>query len=165
MTVKTPQKGSGEHKTLIWSANNHSFMQSVAEKTVILTPLAIERVKEFMAKDKTKNANGLRIFVMAGGCSGYQYGMVLEKEAKSDDITWADNGISLYVDKQSAGLIKGAKIDFVETVQGSGFKIENPNAVSSCGCGNSFETEGSGHGHSHGEAEAEGDACGCGCSQ
>ncbi len=136
-------------------------MQSVAEKTVTLTPLAIERVKEFMAKDKSMKANGLRVFVMQGGCSGYQYGMVLEKDAKSDDITWAESGITLYVDKQSAKLIQGANIDFVETVQGSGFKIENPNAVSSCGCGNSFETEGSAHSHADGEAEA--DSCGCGC--
>ena len=136
-------------------------MQSVAQKTVTITPLAIQRVKDFMAKDKSMKANGLRIFVMSGGCSGYQYGMVLEKEAKSDDVTWAESGVTLYVDKQSARLIEGAKIDFVETVQGSGFKIDNPNAVSSCGCGNSFETEGSEHGHSHGEAEADG--CGCGC--
>ncbi len=112
-----------------------------------------------MAKDK-EHANGLRIFVAPGGCSGYQYGMVLESDAKSDDISWSEGGINVYMDAQSAKLMEGAEIDFVETVQGSGFKINNPNAVSSCGCGNSFHTaEG---GHSHGEEEEEGCACGCG---
>jgi iron-sulfur cluster assembly accessory protein len=134
-------------------------MQRTTEKIVSLSPLAIDRVKAFIAKDKKMNANGLRIFVMPGGCSGYQYGMVLENEAKSDDISWSESGINVYVDSQSARLLQGSNIDFVETVQGSGFKIDNPNAISSCGCGNSFQTE-AGHGHSHDEAE---ESCGCGC--
>ena len=136
-------------------------MQTSTERVVTITPLAIQRVKDFIAKDKSMKADGLRVFVMAGGCSGYQYGMVLEDEAKSDDISWSESGIKVYVDKQSANLIQGSQIDFVETVQGSGFKIDNPNAVSSCGCGNSFETEESGA-HSHGEAEADSGGCGCG---
>jgi iron-sulfur cluster assembly protein len=126
------------------------------EKIVTLSPLAVERVKQFMAKDASAKASGLRVFVMPGGCSGYQYGMVLENETKSDDVVWSENGINVYIDAQSARLLQGAQIDFVETVQGSGFKISNPNAVSSCGCGNSFRTEA--------ESEAEGaDSCGCGC--
>ncbi len=138
-------------------------MQRTTEKVVTLSPLAIERVKYFIAKDTKIKADGLRVFVMPGGCSGYQYGMVLENEAKGDDITWTESGIKVYVDNQSARLLQGSSIDFVETVQGSGFKIDNPNAVSSCGCGNSFQTEGSGHSHGHGEGdEAEGCACGCG---
>jgi iron-sulfur cluster assembly protein len=150
---------------------NSWFMQSTTERVVSLSPLAIERVKEFMVKDEKTKADGLRVFVMPGGCSGFQYGMVLEREAKSDDITWSEDGIKVYVDVQSAKLLQGAQIDFVETVQGSGFKIDNPNAVSSCGCGNSFDTAEGGHGHSHehshGEAEAEagcdcGGACDCG---
>ena len=136
-------------------------MQST-EKIVTITPLAIERVKEFMAKDK-ENTNGLRIFVQPGGCSGYQYGMVLEKTARSDDLSWTENGINVYIDQQSAKLVEGADIDFIETVQGSGFKIDNPNAVSSCGCGNSFETEGQGHSHDQADGCGCGDgACGCG---
>jgi iron-sulfur cluster assembly accessory protein len=136
-------------------------MESSTQKIVTLSPLAVERVKEFMAKDKNE-ANGLRIFVAPGGCSGYQYGMVLEKNAKSDDISWAEGGINVYMDSQSARLMEGAEIDFVETVQGSGFKISNPNAVSSCGCGNSFNTAESGHSHGHGAEEEEG-GCACGC--
>jgi iron-sulfur cluster assembly protein len=129
-----------------------------SEKLVTITPLAVQRVKDFISRDKN-DANGLRIFVMPGGCSGYQYGMVLERNAKRDDISWTENGINVYVDTESAKLLEGASIDFVDTVQGSGFKIDNPNAVSSCGCGNSFQTEG----HSHdGEMEEEGCACGCG---
>jgi iron-sulfur cluster assembly protein len=134
-------------------------MQTSTQKIVTLSPLAIDRVKEFMAKDK-EHADGLRIFVAQGGCSGYQYGMVLEREAKGDDISWSDGGIKVYMDTQSARLMEGAEIDFVETVQGSGFKISNPNAVSSCGCGNSFNTAESAH--SHGEEEGE-ESCGCGC--
>ena len=134
-------------------------MQSSTQKIVTLSPLAIERVKEFMAKDKNQ-ANGLRIFVAPGGCSGYQYGMVLDN-AKGDDISWSDGGINVYMDTQSARLMEGAEIDFVETIQGSGFKISNPNAVSSCGCGNSFNTAEGGHSHGR-EDEEEGCACGCG---
>jgi iron-sulfur cluster assembly accessory protein len=136
-------------------------MQTSSEKIVSLSPLAIDRVKEFMAKDED-HANGLRIFVMPGGCSGYQYGMVLESKAKSDDISWSESGINVYIDSQSARLMQGASIDFVETIQGSGFKIDNPNAASSCGCGNSFTTEEGEHSHSHSEGEDEGCACGCG---
>jgi iron-sulfur cluster assembly accessory protein len=135
-------------------------MQRSTEKVVTLSPLAIERVKSFIAKDTKIKADGLRVFVMPGGCSGYQYGMVLENEGKGDDVTWSENGIKVYIDSQSAKLLQGSSIDFVETVQGSGFKIDNPNAVSSCGCGNSFQTEGSAH--SHGEAE-QGSGCACGC--
>src|SRR5579871_5131587 len=124
------------HKLLILLLTDSVIMQRSTEKIVSLTPLAIERVKTFIAKETKYNANGLRIFVMPGGCSGYQYGMVLEKEAKSDDLSWSEGGINVYVDAQSAKLLQGASIDFVETVQGSGFKIDNPNAVSSCGCGN-----------------------------
>jgi iron-sulfur cluster assembly protein len=129
------------------------------EKVVTLSPLAIERVKQFISRDESNKASGLRVFVMPGGCSGYQYGMVLESEAKPDDITWFENGINVYVDSQSARLLDGSEIDFVETVQGSGFKINNPNAVSSCGCGNSFQTEAEAHSEPD---EAGGCACGCG---
>ncbi len=145
-------------------------MQKSQEKILTLTPLAVERVRQFIAKDKSK-ANGLRVFVMPGGCSGYQYGMVLEKEAKEDDITFEESGLNIYIDNESARLLAGSSIDFVETIQGSGFKINNPNAVSSCGCGNSFSTaEGGSHSHSHSEefenSESEADdecSCGCGC--
>ncbi len=136
-------------------------MLKSTEKIVTLSPLAIERVKQFMAKEDSGDAKGLRVFVMPGGCSGYQYGMVLDKEAKSDDITWAEDGVQIFIDTQSARLLEGSQIDFVETIQGSGFKINNPNAVSSCGCGNSFRTEEEGHAHSEAD-EAEGCACGCG---
>ena len=138
-----------------------TYDMQTTEKIVTITPLAIERVKEFMAKDKEK-ANGLRIFVQQGGCSGFQYGMVLEKNAKSDDLSWTENGINVYIDQQSAKLVEGAHIDFVDTVQGSGFKIDNPNAVSSCGCGNSFETEGHEHADEAGGCGCGGGSCGCG---
>lgn len=148
------------HKTIISEVRNQLTMQTT-ERILTMTPLAIERVKEFMAKDDSQ-ANGLRIFVMQGGCSGYQYGMVLEKNAKSDDLSWSENGINVYVDNQSAKLLQGANIDFVDTVQGSGFKIDNPNAVASCGCGNSFDTEESAHAHDEADGCGCGGSCGCG---
>src|SRR5579872_927752 len=134
-------------------------MRKSPERVVTLSPLAIEVVNEFIAKDESTKASGVRVFVMPGGCSGYQYGMVLENEAKSDDITWSENGINVFIDTQSARMLQGSEIDFVETVQGSGFKISNPNAVSSCGCGNSFKTESEAHSEAD---EADGCACGCG---
>lgn len=109
-------------------------MQSAeGKKLVSLSPRAIEKVKEILNKKTSpemKRLNGLRVFAAKGCCSN-QYGMALEDQAKSGDIEWNEDGISIYVDAQSAALLKGSRIDFVETAQGSGFKIDNPRADSS----------------------------------
>src|SRR3989338_5994169 len=104
---------------------------------VTLTPNAASKVKEFMAAEK-KAGYGLRIMVVPGGCAGYQYGMDFEKESGKDDIVFEQHAVKLFIDKKSASHLVGTTIDFVDNLQGSGFKIDNPNATSTCGCGNSF---------------------------
>ena len=81
---------------------------------------------------------GLRVSVTGGGCSGLQYGLELEESAKSDDTIVEVNDLKVFVDPSSAPLLNGVTVDFLDSMEGSGFKFENPNANSSCGCGNSF---------------------------
>ena len=81
---------------------------------------------------------GLRIKVEGGGCSGFQYGMKLEQEAEIDDEILDFSGLKVLVDTNSAALLDGVTVDFVDGLEGSGFKFENPNATNSCGCGKSF---------------------------
>lgn len=102
-----------------------------------LTPNAISAVEKFIKGSATPVA-GLRIAISGGGCSGFQYGMSLE-EAKSEDDTVLEYGaVTLLVDPLSAPLLEGVTVDFVDNINGSGFKFENPNASSSCACGSSF---------------------------
>lgn len=82
--------------------------------------------------------SGLRVLVTGGGCSGFQYGMALEAEAKEEDIVVECGTVKIFVDPQSAPLLSGITIDFLDGLEGSGFKFENPNATNSCGCGSSF---------------------------
>ena len=82
----------------------------------------------------------LRVFVVGGGCSGYQYGMALAAEAEEGDIVVQRNGVKVVVDADSAGLLGGAEVDYTEDIMKSGFTIFNPNAVKSCACGSSFQT-------------------------
>ncbi len=104
---------------------------------ITLTPNAISAVNKFI-KGSSSPVAGLRIAISGGGCSGFQYGMSLE-EAKSDDDTVLEYGaVTLLVDPLSAPLLEGVTVDFVDSLNGSGFKFENPNASSSCACGSSF---------------------------
>ena len=104
---------------------------------ITLTPNAISAVDKFIKGSATPVA-GLRIAISGGGCSGFQYGMSLE-EAKSEDDTVLEYGaIKVLVDPLSAPLLEGVTVDFVDSLNGSGFKFENPNASSSCACGSSF---------------------------
>jgi len=96
---------------------------------------AAQKVKELITREKKK---ALRISVVPGGCSGYQYGMELDDNAQSNDIVIKEKGIQIFVDKTSMRKLNGSNVDYIESLQGAGFKISNPNAKSSCGCGNSF---------------------------
>ena len=107
-----------------------------------LTEAASRKLAEIMGK-QTEPVAGLRVFVKKGGCSGFSYGMSLASEVGAGDWIGEFGGVKVLVDAQSAPVLKGVRIDFVDSLQGSGFSIENPNAVRSCGCGNSFETEAS----------------------
>ena len=105
-----------------------------------VTETASRKLTEIIAGQNEPVA-GLRVFVQKGGCSGYSYGMTLAQEIAADDWVGEFGGVKVLVDPQSAKVLNGVQIDFVESLQGSGFSIHNPNAVRSCGCGNSFETE------------------------
>ena len=90
--------------------------------------------------------HGLRVFVQGGGCAGLQYGMAYEDSAREDDTVLDVNDIRLYVDSFSARYLEGATIDYVDTLRGSGFRVNNPNAIVSCACGGSFRVEGENEG-------------------
>jgi iron-sulfur cluster assembly protein len=108
---------------------------------VSITPRASEKARELMVQ-KEMPEGALRVFVVGGGCSGYQYGMALAKEAESDDTVIEADGVRIVVDPDSRQLLGGAEIDYVEDLMKSGFTIYNPNAVSSCACGSSFQAPG-----------------------
>ncbi len=102
-----------------------------------LTEKASLKVKEVLG-EQSEAYTGVRIAVVGGGCSGYQYAMNLEKEEREGDHVIQVDGLKLYVDDGSLPFLKGTEIDYVETVQGAGFTFKNPNAKSTCGCGESF---------------------------
>jgi len=109
---------------------------------------AASKITELLAEEQ-KQTSGLRVFVQGGGCSGFQYGLMIEENGGDGDQVFESNGVKLYVDPISIRYLKGAEVDFVETVTGGGFTIKNPNATSTCGCGSSFSTEEGGGGHHH----------------
>ncbi len=103
---------------------------------VTLTPKASQKVKEFIEAEK-KTGSGLRVYVAGGGCSGFSYGLSLDSETSDDDVVVEVDGVKVFIDSASAQYLKGSKIDYIEDLMGSGFKIDNPNAVSTCACGHS----------------------------
>lgn len=102
-----------------------------------VTENAQEAIGRFI-KGSENPVSGLRISVSGGGCSGMQYGLGLENEARKDDTVLEMDNFQIYVDPISAPLLAGVTVDFLDSVDGSGFKFENPNASESCGCGKSF---------------------------
>ena len=89
--------------------------------------------------EENKSGSGLRVFVQGGGCSGFQYGLMIEENGQgSGDEVFESNGVKLFIDPISIRYLNGAEVDFVEDLMGASFQIRNPNAASSCGCGNSF---------------------------
>lgn len=111
-----------------------------------LTTAAVDKVKGIMEQEKASIPDGgLRIYVQGGGCSGFQYGMVLDEAAEGDQI-FEKEGVKVIVDPMSLRYLEGAEVDYKEDLMGGGFAIKNPNATSSCGCGHSFQAEGAGGG-------------------
>jgi iron-sulfur cluster assembly protein len=106
------------------------------DSMLTLTPAAVEKVKAILTERGEEG--GLRIAVVGGGCSGFQYQMSLDKEAGSEDQIIDQDGLKVFVDARSMPYLSGTKVDYVDGLSGSGFKFENPNAQSSCGCGESF---------------------------
>jgi iron-sulfur cluster assembly protein len=125
---------------------------------ITLTPVAATKIKELLAEE-ADDALVLRVAIQGGGCSGFQYGLGFDAVAEGD-VELTLEGVPVVVDPYSAPYLRGTTIDFLNTIQESGFKIDNPNAVSSCGCGHSFQVE-------EGEELPEGTevgGCGSGCS-
>jgi iron-sulfur cluster assembly protein len=129
------------------------FMSTPVDITnqVTLTQSAAQAVHDVMA-NKNLQDYALRLFISGGGCSGYQYGLALDNNIRSEDTIIETDGIKLVVDDVSIKYLQGATVDYVEGMTASGFKIDNPNAAASCGCGQSFNSS------------QEDSACGCsGC--
>jgi iron-sulfur cluster assembly protein len=104
---------------------------------VQLTENAVQKVKEILSSQEPKPA-GLRIAVVGGGCSGFSYSMAFENQPNMLDKTYTYDGLKVFVDQASMLYLDGASVDYVETLEGSGFKFSNPNVKSTCGCGSSF---------------------------
>ena len=109
-----------------------------SELSVNLTENAATEIKSMLAKQGENAGKALRVYIEAGGCSGMQYGMVFD-EKRPDDLASEFYGVSVLVDPFSANYLRGSVVDFVDSLNGGGFKISNPNARQSCGCGKSFE--------------------------
>jgi iron-sulfur cluster assembly protein len=127
------------------------------DQLLSLTPLAAAKIRGLLAEEPDGEASVLRVAIQGGGCSGFQYGLGFDAGAVEGDVELELEGVRVVVDPNSAPYLRGVTIDYLEGLQESGFKIENPNAVSSCGCGHSFQVE---------DAEADPDAghgCGSGC--
>jgi iron-sulfur cluster assembly accessory protein len=121
-------------------------------QTVTLTQPAADAIRDVMT---SKNLEGyaLRLYISGGGCSGYQYGLAFDSNIRAEDIVTERDGIKLIVDEVSIKYLQGATVDFVEGLTASGFKIINPNSVSSCGCGQSFNSS---------DGNSENSCSGCG---
>lgn len=120
---------------------------------VTLTAAATSKVHELLEQEQDATL-GLRIFVAGGGCSGLQYGMTLDEEQEGDTIITQET-VRIFVDEMSLGYLSGSEVDYVDSLMGAGFTVNNPQAVSTCGCGHSFKTANDTDG---GQARS----CGCG---
>ena len=121
-----------------------------------ITESAADKIKTLLAEEE--DVSVLRVAIQGGGCSGFQYGLGFDRGATEGDLTFDQHGVTVVVDPYSAPYLSGARVDYVDSIQQSGFAIDNPNAVASCGCGHSFQVA---------EGDAPEDAaggCGSGCS-
>lgn len=123
---------------------------------ITLTSRAAQELRDLIQAEN-KDQAALRVWVAGGGCSGLTYGMALDENAPEDgDQQFEHEGVRILIDGLSLQYMDGAQVDYVDDAMGGGFKIENPNAINSCGCGSSFQTE---------EGQGGGGGCGsCGCS-
>ena len=114
-------------------------MLDIQPTTLSLTDAAAGKLRELTAAE-TSPEIGLRVYVYSGGCSGFKYGMMIEDAPTPEDQMLEANGVKVYVDGKSIDLLRGSQIDYVDTLMGAGFTVNNPNAVAACGCGSSFRT-------------------------
>lgn len=133
---------------------------NIIEQTeeIQLTKTAASMVRNLLVQ-KNVPEHGLRVFVSGGGCSGMQYGMALEAEARPYDHVVETDGVRMFIDPTSMMYLSGSVVDYEDNMMGGGFRIDNPNAVSTCGCGHSFKTGAQAAGAT---SQAGGGGCGCG---
>ena len=105
---------------------------------ITFTEKGAEKVREFLASQSAEHQTaGLRVGVRGGGCSGFQYALAFDEERDGDQV-FTDHGLKILVDSPSVPYVQGAVVDYVESLQGAGFKVDNPNVIAACGCGSSF---------------------------
>ena len=126
--------------------------EDIITKPIKFTQPAVDAVREIITQ---KNLPGysLRLYISGGGCSGFQYGLALDSNIRPDDVITETDGIKLIIDEVSIKYLQGATVDYVEGITSSGFKIINPNALTSCSCGQSFNSA---------ESDTSGSCAGCG---
>ena len=112
------------------------MQQQTKEMIVTLTEKAANKVKQLLDKESKKDY-GLRVGIIMGGCSGYMYDIALEKAPKENDVVLEEKGIKIFINPESITFMKGSTVDYLESLQNSGFKIDNPNVKRACGCGHS----------------------------
>ncbi len=112
-------------------------MESI-ETLLSLTPTAVSKVQTFIEEQGASAEAGLRVAVLPGGCSGFQYGLNIEEAPEADDEVFNLSGVRIFVDPFSVQYLDGVEIDYVTSMMGSGFTFTNPNATGGCGCGSSF---------------------------
>ena len=128
---------------------------------ISFTDKGAEKVREFLAAQGVSvESAGLRVGVRGGGCSGFQYNLAFD-EQRDGDAVFEDRGLKLLVDRPSLPYVSGSIIDYVDSMQGAGFQVNNPNVVAACGCGSSFQAKDDVEGE---PAHAGGSGCGSGCS-
>src|SRR5687768_7873907 len=114
--------------------------QTTTKSIVTISPLAAEKLKGMLTGNPDAAGKGLRIFVKAGGCKGFSYGMGFDNQ-RDGDVTGEAAGIKVLIDPQSAQYLEGATVDFKDAMMGGGFTISNPQAAQGCGCGQSFKAK------------------------
>ena len=117
-----------------------TITETITETPISVTEAAAGKISQLLSEENKKDTAGLCVFVQGGGCSGFQYGLMIEEsagDAESDQI-FQSNGVQLFVDPISIRYLSGAEVDFVDNLTGGGFTITNPNAKTTCGCGQSF---------------------------
>ena len=124
-----------EVDSIVSKINNELKSAKEEKAEVIITDEAAKKINELL---KEKKAEALRVNVAPGGCSGFEYEFKLEDSKNNDDIVIEEKGIKLYINPGTMEMVKGSQIDYIDALQGAGFKVSNPNAKSTCGCGSSF---------------------------
>lgn len=115
-------------------------MSNTPEAAITLTDKAAEKIGELLGSQPENEQQALRVAVRGGGCSGFQYALAFD-QAKDDDNVFEVDGVAVVVDKVSMQFVFGSEVDYVESLQGAGFQVNNPNVVAACGCGSSFQVK------------------------